>query len=36
MNYWLDQGVPKDHILPGNAKDNFWGLYYLLAALLSF
>ncbi|KAF9458438.1 tRNA synthetases class II (A)-domain-containing protein [Collybia nuda] len=22
--YWLDQGVPEDHILPGNAKDNFW------------
>ena len=23
--YWLDQGVNEDHILPGNAKDNFWG-----------
>lgn len=23
--YWLEQGVPEDHILPGNAKDNFWG-----------
>ncbi|KAF8920001.1 tRNA synthetases class II (A)-domain-containing protein [Mucidula mucida] len=22
--YWIDQGVPEDHILPGNAKDNFW------------
>ena len=22
--YWLDIGVPEDHILPGNAKDNFW------------
>ncbi|KIK68832.1 hypothetical protein GYMLUDRAFT_152556 [Collybiopsis luxurians FD-317 M1] len=22
--FWLDQGVPEDHILPGNAKDNFW------------
>lgn len=22
---WLDIGVPEDHILPGNAKDNFWG-----------
>jgi len=21
---WLDQGVAEDHILPGNAKDNFW------------
>ncbi|EKM54355.1 uncharacterized protein PHACADRAFT_258158 [Phanerochaete carnosa HHB-10118-sp] len=21
---WLDQGVPEDHVLPGNAKDNFW------------
>ena len=23
--YWVEQGVPEDHILPGNAKDNFWG-----------
>ncbi|KAL0947111.1 hypothetical protein HGRIS_013246 [Hohenbuehelia grisea] len=23
-NYWLEQGVAEDHILPGNAKDNFW------------
>ncbi|KAJ3502699.1 hypothetical protein NLJ89_g8767 [Agrocybe chaxingu] len=22
--YWLDTGVPEDHIIPGNAKDNFW------------
>jgi alanyl-tRNA synthetase len=22
---WLDRGVAEDHILPGNAKDNFWG-----------
>ncbi|KAJ7045355.1 tRNA synthetases class II (A)-domain-containing protein [Mycena alexandri] len=22
--YWLAQGVAEDHILPGNAKDNFW------------
>ncbi|KAJ3931584.1 MAG: tRNA synthetases class II (A)-domain-containing protein [Lentinula lateritia] len=22
--YWLDQGVAEDHILPGNVKDNFW------------
>ena len=22
---WIQQGVPEDHILPGNAKDNFWG-----------
>ncbi|KAI0793268.1 tRNA synthetases class II (A)-domain-containing protein [Abortiporus biennis] len=22
--YWLDQGLPEDHILPGNLKDNFW------------
>lgn len=21
---WKDVGVPEDHILPGNAKDNFW------------
>ncbi|RKO90945.1 alanyl-tRNA synthetase [Blyttiomyces helicus] len=21
---WLDIGVPEDHILPGNSKDNFW------------
>lgn len=23
-NFWLDVGVAEDHILPGNAKDNFW------------
>lgn len=22
---WRDLGVPENHILPGNAKDNFWG-----------
>ena len=22
---WLDVGVPDDHIIPGNSKDNFWG-----------
>ncbi|KAJ3768728.1 tRNA synthetases class II (A)-domain-containing protein [Lentinula raphanica] len=22
--FWLDQGIAEDHILPGNAKDNFW------------
>jgi alanyl-tRNA synthetase len=22
---WLAVGVPEDHILTGNAKDNFWG-----------
>ena len=21
---WLDIGVPEDHIIPGNSKDNFW------------
>lgn len=21
---WLDIGLPEDHIIPGNAKDNFW------------
>ena len=21
---WLNTGVPEDHIIPGNAKDNFW------------
>jgi len=21
---WLDVGVPEDHIIPGNMKDNFW------------
>jgi alanyl-tRNA synthetase len=25
---WLDVGVPEDHILPGSAKDNFWGEYF--------
>lgn len=29
---WLDIGVPEDHILPGNAKDNFWGASILLSA----
>ena len=23
--YWLNTGVAEDHIIPGNAKDNFWG-----------
>ena len=23
--FWLNIGVPEDHVLPGNAKDNFWG-----------
>ena len=23
--YWLDVGVPKNQIIPGSAKDNFWG-----------
>ncbi|KAI9731544.1 MAG: Alanine--tRNA ligase [Cirrosporium novae-zelandiae] len=23
-NYWRGVGVPEDHILPGNMKDNFW------------
>ncbi|TCD59798.1 Alanine--tRNA ligase [Steccherinum ochraceum] len=22
--YWLETGLPEDHILPGSAKDNFW------------
>ncbi|KAG6901162.1 hypothetical protein C0995_016297 [Termitomyces sp. Mi166 len=22
--FWIDQGVAEDHIIPGNAKDNFW------------
>ncbi|KAG5716331.1 Alanyl-tRNA synthetase [Termitomyces sp. T112] len=22
--FWIDQGVSEDHIIPGNAKDNFW------------
>lgn len=34
--YWLDQGLPEEQILPGNAKDNFWGkfgsLFHLLQA----
>lgn len=33
--FWIDQGIPEDHIIPGNAKDNFWGgsvpwYYYLV------
>jgi alanyl-tRNA synthetase len=23
--HWLEEGVPEDHIIPGDAKDNFWG-----------
>jgi hypothetical protein len=23
--YWLDVGVAESHVIPGNAKDNFWG-----------
>ena len=23
--FWIQQGVLEDHILPGNVKDNFWG-----------
>ena len=23
--YWLDQGLSEEHVIPGNAKDNFWG-----------
>lgn len=29
LQFWLDQGVAEDHILPGNAKDNFWGEHLL-------
>lgn len=28
--YWLDVGAAEDHIVPGNAKDNFWGMYALV------
>jgi hypothetical protein len=24
--YWLDVGVAESHVVPGNAKDNFWGM----------
>lgn len=24
-NFWLNMGVKEDHIIPGNAQDNFWG-----------
>lgn len=23
--YWLDQGMVEDHIVPGSSSDNFWG-----------
>ena len=23
---WLSHGIAEDHILPGNTKDNFWGM----------
>ena len=29
---WLDAGVADDHILPGNTKDNFWGMRCLSCA----
>lgn len=25
--YWLDQGLSEEHVIPGNAKDNFWGKF---------
>lgn len=25
---WLEMGVPEDHIIPGNVKDNFWEMVY--------
>lgn len=24
--YWIAVGAAEDHIVPGNAKDNFWGM----------
>ena len=24
-NLWLDVGVAESHVVPGSAKDNFWG-----------
>jgi hypothetical protein len=24
-NHWLDVGVAESHVIPGSAKDNFWG-----------
>lgn len=36
--YWLDVGVAESHIVPGNAKDNFWGAScsaFLLAQILN-
>lgn len=24
-NHWLDVGVAESHVVPGSAKDNFWG-----------
>jgi alanyl-tRNA synthetase len=23
--YWIEVGAAEDHVVPGNAKDNFWG-----------
>lgn len=32
---WRDLGVREEHILPGNAKDNFWGeLDYQIAEIV--
>lgn len=27
--FWMDVGAAEDHIVPGNAKDNFWGTHFL-------
>ena len=34
--YWLDHGLPEDHIIPGNAKDNFWGQCTTLSPYIAF
>jgi alanyl-tRNA synthetase len=33
---WRDLGVREEHILPGNAKDNFWGQSFLPASVIAF
>lgn len=32
-NHWLDVGVAESHIIPGSAKDNFWGTGFLTLIL---
>ena len=30
---WMEMGVHEDHIIPGNSKDNFWGICFVNLSL---